>query len=92
MIFVVIIGLKSPISSFSSPYIYIYIFNKLVYSTPISGFALFYCVFVINLLQRIVVSSIISFFVGFRIDSSYSKVRSNKVIISNPVHQNTAYL
>ena len=37
-------------------------------------------------------SSTISFFVGFRVDSSSDKVRSDKVIKSNIVRQYTAHL
>ena len=36
--------------------------------------------FVADLLQLVVVSSMVSFFMGFLIDNSYDKVRSNKVI------------
>ena len=44
--------------------------------------------FVIDLLRRVVVSSIVSLFVGFYIGSSNDKVQSDRVIRSiNQVHQ-----
>ena len=43
--------------------------------------------FVANLLRQIIVSLTISFFVGFRINSSDDKVRSDRVIISNHIHR-----
>ena len=43
--------------------------------------------FIVNLFRWVVVWSAISLFVSFRYDNSYDKVRCDKVIKSNPVHQ-----
>ena len=50
--------------------------------------SLTYCgaYFVANLLRQIIVSLTISFFVGFRINSSDDKVRFDRVIILNHIH------
>ena len=52
---------------------------------PIWVYLYFSC-FAVDLLRRVVVSSTISFFVGFQVDSSDDKVQSDKVIRSNPIH------
>ena len=43
--------------------------------------------FVADLLRRVVVSSTVSFFMGFRSGSSHDKVRFDIIIISNHVRQ-----
>ena len=43
--------------------------------------------FFTNLLGQVVVSSMVNFFVGFRVNSSNDKIRSNRVIRSNHIHQ-----
>ena len=48
--------------------------------------------FVTDLLWRIIVSSTVNLFVGFRVSSSDDKVQSDKVIRSNYVHQYAADL
>ena len=48
--------------------------------------------FAVDLLQRVVMSSTISFFVGFRVDSSDDKVQFDKVIRSNPIHHYVRYV
>ena len=41
--------------------------------------------FIVNLLRWVVVSSMVSFFMGFHVGSLVGKIRSNKVIKSNSV-------
>ena len=48
--------------------------------------------FVTDLLQQIVVSSTVTFFVGFLFDSLDYKARSDIIIISNPIYQYAADL
>ena len=48
--------------------------------------------FVIDLLQLVVMSWTISLFMDFHFDSSYGKIRFNKVIISNHINQYIAYM
>ena len=43
--------------------------------------------FVTDVLQRVVVSSTISFFVSFHIGSLDDKVQSDRVVRLNPIHQ-----
>ena len=44
------------------------------------GLPLFFYVFIVDLLQQIVISLMVSFFVSFRNDNLDDKVRSNRVI------------
>ena len=93
--FFVILYLKSLFHRFFP--IFEFFFNKVVYSIPIKVFVCFSFVFscfchgsvatcfVVNLLQWVVMSSMVSFFVSFRISSSNDKVRSDIVIRSNHV-------
>ena len=86
-----ILGLKSSLPSFSSLDMS-FLSNKSDFFHTDLGLPLFFRVFVVDLLQRVLsstccgvfcrqplvagsVSSTISFFVGFRVDSSNSKVR-----------------
>ena len=94
--FFIILGLKLPIPLFSSS-------NQRFFFPPMKwflsyrsgfafGFSCFCCqpiavCFAVNSLQQIVVLLMVSFFVGFRVDSSNNKSRSDRVIKSNLIHQ-----
>ena len=81
MIFFVIIGLKTSISYFSSPDSSFFSIFRVFF---VDLLAVVTC-FVTNLLQRIVMSSMISFFISFCVDSlirhSYSLTCYNNLII-----------
>ena len=50
-------------------------------------FPLYFRVLVVNLLYQVIVLSTISLFIGFHVDSSNGKIRSNRIIISNHICQ-----
>ena len=52
---------------------------------------LFFRVFFVDLLRRVVVSLTVSFFVSFRVNSSDDKVRFDIVIRPNHIHQYVSY-
>ena len=95
--FFFILGLKSLIPSFFSPDL-VFFSKKVIYFTSILvclSFSFFFSCFfrqpivkcfVANLLRQVVVSSIVGFFVVFRVGSSDDKVLFDKVIVSNYDH------
>ena len=49
--------------------------------------SLFFHVFIVNLLRRVIISLKVNFFVYFRVNSSDDKIRSVRIIITNHIHQ-----
>ena len=102
--FLIIFCLKSPIILFSflefefffpiKPFFSISIWVCLYFSFVFLCFChrLVIKCFVINLLRRVVMSSIVSFFMGFHVINSDNKVRSDRAIKSNHICQYGAHL